>query len=343
MKISVIGSSGSVGQEIIRMYILNQFPMNTHLVLFYHSIQGKDKLLGMVYDNLLVNRDDDISITNRVDSLKGSSIIILCAGKAVTTNIDMIQTSGKGNNNNRDSVYNQNKDIILQWTNQISIYAPDALVILVTNPVSRLLVDVLKCYPGLKIIGCGVTNDTMRVRNEFSKCFSEVNLSELFIIGEHNLASQTVALEHFNQYNSVVFPREVFEITFTTDDSKEQYISDMKNKQNELLTTDSLCLGIYDDLPILYRSYMKHRLSHFLYKTHMSTAIAIKEIIDAYIYGDRTVSVEIGVKRYLNYSNCVLGIPVRFVNNQIVFPNIQFDKFERKILLRNANRYGGYT
>lgn len=341
MKISIIGASGSVGQEIIRMFIMEQFPNNISLELFYHSVQGKSKLLGMIYDSLLVNRDKNISITNQVDSLKGSSIIILCAGQAVATDIGMIQNSGKSNDNNRDSVYTQNRDIILHWAKQISLYAPYALAILVTNPVSRLLLDVLKCYPYLKIIGCGVTNDTMRVRNEVLKRFLFANVNELFIIGEHNLTNQTIALKHFNHYNSLSLSRDVFEFKFDTEDSKEQYISDMKNIQNELLITGSLCLGLYDGLPILYQSYMKHRLSHFLYKTHMSTAMAIKEIVDAYIYEDRAISVEIGVKQYLNYTNCVLGIPIRFISNQIVLLDIKFDEFERKVLLKSVEKYGG--
>lgn len=50
MKISIIGASGSVGQEITRTILTNDSIQFEYLYLFTHSNMGKNSVTGMIYD-----------------------------------------------------------------------------------------------------------------------------------------------------------------------------------------------------------------------------------------------------------------------------------------------------
>lgn len=340
MKISIVGSSGSVGRELVRLFFYNQIPFDVELNLFYNSQQGRMRIWGMLSDALIENKDRNVSITNQPQELKGSAIVVLCGGQAITTEIEKIHPSNIANENNRDSVYIENKGIIEYWAMHISNLAPDALVILVTNPVSKLLNDVLNQYPKMKIVGCGITNDTLRVRNEVKKQFPKIDTRNLFVIGEHNLINQTVTLAYYNYTGSLLLEEKLFEKRFETSQEKRKYINHLKNTQNSLLAgNEDFCID--SNIPILYRSYLRHRMAHFLYKTHISTAAAVKEIIMAYVLEDRLVSVETRVNKWRQYENCILGIPVRFVKKEIVVQDIIISSEEEKILNLCAEKYGG--
>lgn len=342
MKISIVGASGSVGRELVRLFIYNQIPFDVELNLFYNSQQGRKRIWGILNDALIENKDCNISITNQPQALQDSSIVVLCNGLAITTEIERIHTSDITNENNRDSVYKQNKHIIESWAIHISNFAPDALVILVTNPVSKLLADVLNHYPTMKIVGCGITNDTLRVRNEVKKQFPKVDTTTLFVIGEHNLINQTVALTYYNHAGVLSLEKELFEKLFENSQEKRKYIDSLKNAQNSLLRTQNADFCVDSHIPILYRSYLRHRMAHFLYKTHLSTAAAVNEIITAYVLEDRLVSVETRIDNWRGYRNCILGIPVRFVKKKIVVQDIALSSAEEEILNQCAEKYGGY-
>lgn len=342
MKIGIIGASGAVGQEVIRILLYRKSLPKINLFLFYNSDNSKNKLLGMMYDMTFLEKYGiNIKICNDESNLLNLDVVIICAGKSVSTNINSIPDSNSENDNNRNNLYNDNKDMIIKWGGFINQYCPHAIIILVTNPVSRLLKDIYLKYPHLKVIGCGITNDTMRIRNELIKSFPSSNISELFVLGEHSLSNQTVALEHFNHKNLRYIPRERFEFIFENDNEKLNYISMLKNLQNQLISSGNIILNMYDTMPIVYRSYFNHRLAHFLYKTHLSTANSICEIIEAVYFEDRIVSVEMKVKSYNGFSNCILGIPIKFIDHNIVPQNIEIDSYERAILRQCELKYGG--
>ena len=341
MKLSLIGASGSVGQEIIRMSLFNELLRFSNLCFFYHLDKGKKEIVGMVNDVLVGNNVDNVKITSDINDLIDSDICILCAGKAIDTDITKIIKNGNNHENNREILYEENKDIILYWTKQIYTYSPSALIILVTNPVSRLLRDIYNLYPNIKAVGCGVTNDTLRVRNEFIKSFPNDTVNNLFVIGEHSLGYQTIALTYFNSLRSKKIDRLLFEKIFNSKKEKQTFISNLKQTQNCMLANNDfeLLQNYNKSLPIIYKSYMTHRMSHFLFKTHLSTSIAIKEILEAYIFENKMVSVEVKCEHYLSYSNCILGVPIKFKNKQISVCDINIDEYEKNILLECENKF----
>lgn len=330
MKISIIGASGDVGQEVFKRVIHNNIA--DCIVLFYHTLLGKHKLIGMLSDELIGIAEKNVIISDNPESISDSKIIILCAGKAVSRDVDSIPVSGILNKNNRNSLYEENQKLILNYIEGIKSYASESLIILVTNPVTKLLHDIAAIYPELLIVGCGVTNDTLRLRNEVRINYPTIQVDNLFVIGEHDLNTQCVALSYFNKHSNFSFTRDLFEYEFSSEEEKRKRISELKNKQNADIATNNIRIDNYDNLPLLYRSYFKHRMAHFLYKTHISTASAVMEIIEAFISESRTVCSEISVKECVFGQSCVIGLPIRFVEGNIVIEYSDFDRYEQEIL-----------
>lgn len=328
MKISIIGASGSVGKEVARTILIDASIHFDNLYLFTHSDNGKNSIIGMLYDMEIGNLEQNITITDTPNELMHSNIIIICAGNAVPTNITNVKESNKSNTNNRNLLYSINKDIVLQWISYVSIFAPKALVILVTNPVSKLLTDIYSQYPNLLAVGCGITNDTLRVRNELIKEYPDIDVEHCFVIGSHDLNAQTVALTYLNQHSKINLSRASFEVLFENAEEKKLYTSQLKNKQNQQIRRGQISMRMYKDLPILYRSYFNHRLAHFLYKTHISTSLAVTDIINAYSNTTKKVSVEVFSPEY----NRIVGIPVSFHNESIIYQEIPYDAYELNVL-----------
>lgn len=95
------------------------------------------------------------------------------------------------------------------------------MVILVTNPVSKLLSDIHSQYPNLLVVGCGITTDTLRVRNELIKKYPDIDVEHCFVIGSHDLNAQTVALTYFNQHSKINLYRDSFEVLFKDTEEKK--------------------------------------------------------------------------------------------------------------------------
>lgn len=330
MKISIVGASGTVGQELVRTFLSENISVQLdELCLFTHSVRGKNTVSGMMYDLEIGNLEKKILITERPEDLGDSNIVIICAGASVPTDIITVKESNKKTNqNNRALLYPQNKEIVLEWAGYISIYSPKALLILVSNPVSKLLSDIHSEYPKLLSVGCGITNDTLRVRNELVKAYPNIDPQHCFVIGSHDLNNQTIALTYFNQYNRTDFLRNIFEYTFANMEEKKEAIARMKNEQNNTIRENRICMQMYKNYPLLYRSYFNHRLAHFLYKTHISTAKAVLEIVYAYCGKIKKVSTEVFDEKYRK----VVGVPVSFQDNSVIFPEIPYEQYELEIL-----------
>lgn len=109
-----------------------------------------------------------------------SDIVIITSGiprKAGQTRLDLAQT---------------NVNIMKQIAPEIAKYAPDALYIIVSNPVDVLTYAFMK-YSGLpqnKIIGSGTILDTARLRSYLSEYFgvSQKNI-HAYVMGEHGDSS----------------------------------------------------------------------------------------------------------------------------------------------------------
>lgn len=307
MKISIIGASGTIGRALFSQLSKHVSLSDTEIVLVCHSRKSLLTCQGMLNDALLGSFSKQIWATSNINDIVDSNICVICAGTPISNN----PITNNREINNRNTVFEENRIIVKPIIQSINRYCKDALVVLVTNPVSKLIAYSLQQYPNLNIVGCGVTNDTLRVRNEMQKASFPYNSHEIFVIGEHDIEHQSV-IRLEGELNTNDFDHSLSE------EEKHKFIADLKLTQNNYIL--GKCGDIeYERLPLMYRSYFLHRLSHFLYNTQQSTAQSILEIILAYINEDRWVSVEV-----INQENtAIIGVPIRFRNGSLQYHPIK--------------------
>lgn len=171
-KITIIGA-GSVGSTIA--YTLSQQAIASEIVLI--DIK-KDKVYGEVMDieQGTCFRDPISIVAGEYEDAKDSDIVIITSGiarKPGQTRIELTQT---------------NVDILKSITPEIVKVAPNALYILVSNPVDIMTYVFTKIsgLPERQIIGSGTILDTARLRCGLSRHFSIAQKNiHAYVFGEH--------------------------------------------------------------------------------------------------------------------------------------------------------------
>ncbi len=110
------------------------------------------------------------------EDLKGSNVIVISAGVA--------QKPGE----TRLQLLSRNADVMIDISKKISKYAPDSIVIVVTNPVDVLSYVVWKAtgFPKNRVFGSGTVLDTARLRSLIAEnCGFSPKSVHVYIIGEH--------------------------------------------------------------------------------------------------------------------------------------------------------------
>lgn len=199
-KVSVIGA-GRVGiTAAYTMYLKNTAQ---EIMLFGRD---KDKLIGEqsdFMDSLSFLGTTHVTVGSNPSELAGSDVIIFTAGAAQEpgeTRLDLVK---------------KNTEILESLIPDIVKYAPDTIILMVTNPVDILTykaVVMAKLLRG-RVFGSGTTLDTARFRFQLSK-YLNVNPKSVhgYILGEHGDSS---------------FP------TLSTTNVGGQLISTMKDFSNE--------------------------------------------------------------------------------------------------------------
>ncbi len=171
-KITIIGA-GSVGSTIA--YTLSTESIATEIVLIDIN---KKKAGGEVMDIMQgTSFRDAISVTSGdYADAKGSDIVIITSGiarKPGQSRIDLAQT---------------NVDVIKEIAPKIAAAAPDAMYIIVSNPVDIITYVFQKKsgIPERQILGSGTLLDTSRLRHALSEHFGVAQKSiHAYVFGEH--------------------------------------------------------------------------------------------------------------------------------------------------------------
>ena len=175
-KITIIGS-GSVGSTIA--YTLTIKGLASEIVMIDINAQ---KAMGEAMD---IRQGTPFSSTCEIyagdyPDAKDSNIVIVTSGvarKPGQSRLDLAQT---------------NVDIFKSIIPNITKYAPDAMYIIVSNPVDILTYTLCKCsdIPESHIIGSGTMLDTARLRARLSEIYS-VNQKNVhaYVLGEHGDSS----------------------------------------------------------------------------------------------------------------------------------------------------------
>ena len=175
-KITIIGA-GSVGSTIA--YTLSMEDLASEIVLIDVN---KDKAEGEVMDIIQGTcfRDPISVISGDYEDARDSDIVIITSGiarKPGQTRLELTQT---------------NVDIIKSITPSIVSVAPNALYVIVSNPVDIITYVFTKIsgLPENQIIGSGTLLDTARLRFALSEHFNIAQKNiHAYVFGEHGDSS----------------------------------------------------------------------------------------------------------------------------------------------------------
>ena len=175
-KITIIGS-GAVGSTIA--YTMSVTGIATEIVLIDVNAE---RAKGEAMD---IEQGTPFSASTQVyagdyPDAKDSQIVVVCSGvarKPGQTRLELAQT---------------NVDITKSIIPQITRYAPDAIYVIVANPVDVLTYTFYKCsgLPEHRILGSGTLLDTARLRTCLSQHY-EINQKNVhaYVLGEHGDSS----------------------------------------------------------------------------------------------------------------------------------------------------------
>lgn len=175
-KITIIGS-GAVGSTIA--YTMSVTGIATEIVLIDVNAE---RAKGEAMD---IEQGTPFSTSTQVyagdyPDAKDSQIVVVCSGvarKPGQTRLELAQT---------------NVDITKSIIPQITRYAPDAIYVIVANPVDVLTYTFYKCsgLPEHRILGSGTLLDTARLRTCLSQHY-EINQKNVhaYVLGEHGDSS----------------------------------------------------------------------------------------------------------------------------------------------------------
>ena len=175
-KITIIGS-GSVGSTIA--YTMTVTGIASEIVLIDVN---SERAMGEAMD---IEQGTPFSTSTSVyagdySDAKGSHIVVVCSGlarKPGQTRLELAQT---------------NVDITKSIIPEITRYAPDAVYVVVANPVDILTYTFCKCsgLPEHQIVGSGTILDTARLRTRLSQYY-DINQKNVhaYVLGEHGDSS----------------------------------------------------------------------------------------------------------------------------------------------------------
>ncbi len=176
-KVAIIGA-GKVGISAAFTLLLRE---TAEKLILYN--RNKQKLIGEQLDfqhSLAFLSSTDIAITDTFEDLKDSDVVVYTAGAAQLPRESRLDLTRK------------NAEIISQTIPEIVRYAPNAVILMVTNPVDVMTYKAWKVsgLPLGKILGSGTTLDTARFRFHLSECLhvSPKNI-HTYILGEHGDSS----------------------------------------------------------------------------------------------------------------------------------------------------------
>lgn len=176
-KVSVMGSTGVIGKNVT--FKIARAETVSEVVLFARE-ESLDKAKGQSYDmyDALAAEDIDCLLTPSCDyeDLAGSHIVLISAG-----------VPRKEGMSRRDLAFT-NAKIVSEYAKQVAIHAPDAIILVATNPVDIMTTIALDAsgFSRDKVIGVGNHLDSLRLKTYFARRLN-INSSEIHtrVIGEH--------------------------------------------------------------------------------------------------------------------------------------------------------------
>jgi malate dehydrogenase len=172
-KVTVVGS-GNVGAEVAQRLVDRQMAD----VVMVDIIEGvpQGKALDMLESGPIEGYDVKIRGTNDYAETAHSDLVVITAGFARKPGMS------------RDDLLRKNYEVIKGVTEQVAKYSPEAILIVVTNPLDAMVQTAFKVsgFPKNRVIGMAGVLDTARYRTFIAEALN-VSVQDVhgFVLGGH--------------------------------------------------------------------------------------------------------------------------------------------------------------
>ncbi|MBU0981831.1 L-lactate dehydrogenase [Patescibacteria group bacterium] len=176
-KVSVVGC-GNVGSTAAYAMLIDGTP--TELVLYNKEREKAEGLLLDFQHSLSFYNYTKLTATDDFKDLKDSNLVVVTVGAR--------QNEGE----TRLDLANKNKAIFADIIPQIAKAAPDAILLIVSNPVDVLVYEAIRLsgFPENRVFGTGTMLDSARLQFHIGEwlCLSPKSI-DAFVLGEHGDSS----------------------------------------------------------------------------------------------------------------------------------------------------------
>jgi len=172
-KVTVVGS-GNVGAEVAQRLVDRQIADVVMVDILEGVPQGK--ALDMLESGPIEGYDVKIRGTNDYADTANSDLVVITAGFARKPGMS------------RDDLLRKNHEVVKGVTEQVAKYSPEAILIVVTNPLDAMVQTAFRVsgFPKNRVIGMAGVLDTARYRTFIAEA---LNVSVLdvhgFVLGGH--------------------------------------------------------------------------------------------------------------------------------------------------------------
>ena len=265
-KISLIGS-GNIGGTLAHLISLRELG---DIVLF-DVTEGvpQGKALDLMQAGTIAGSDIKIKGTNDYKDIEGSDAIIITAG--------LPRKPGMS----RDDLISINTSIMKTVAANVKKYAPDAFVIVITNPLDVMVYVMLKesGLPHNKVIGMAGVLDSSRfnlfLAEEFKVSVSNVNST---VLGGHGDAM--VPLARYSTISGVPIP-DLIKMGLSSNENIEKIIDRTRNGGGEivaLLKTGSAYYAPAASAIEMLESYLKDKRQILTCAAHLQGEYGVHDL-----------------------------------------------------------------
>lgn len=324
MKISIVGANGSVGHEIARHFLCRE-NIGDKIALVTKSRQSHKQLVSLVHDSPYGFMGKNVEVSTEARTLKASDVIFFSAGQAFVSR-----------NMTQEQMFNYNNELFNHYCEKMEKLCPGALVILITNPVSKLM-QAGSGFKKLNFAGVGLANDTLRLRKNFLEDFGYAE-ENLFMIGDH-LANQVPTL---SQIDTKISQRiQKYERKYTEVKKTNKLREYVRKRSFELLDKGNVknMFDFVETVPLAHRGDSRQRFINYITKTACSSSHAAITLFNSVFNRKIKISSEVVCEEYLGLPKSVLGVPIRFDGNEPQPIELDYWESELNVLERCSNLY----
>jgi len=177
MKLSIIGA-GAVGTSCAQWAVVKEVAEEIVLIDIVPGL-AKGKALDLAQSLPLLSRSIKVEGTEDFSALSGSDVVIITAGKPRTPGMS------------REELLKINADIVKSCAENVKRYAPDSIVIVVSNPLDAMVYVAYKVtgFSRERVIGMAGVLDSARYRYFLAEALgvspADVSALVLGIHGDH--------------------------------------------------------------------------------------------------------------------------------------------------------------